>query len=102
MAGRSYSEEEKMAYVEEYKKSDQLSTVYARENGIPESTFRAWLKEDRNLTFGAIEIKSSSGINSKAYKSATVFASEDIRIELKEGFDKEFLRKIVESMINDK
>ena len=103
MSARTYTEEEKMAYVEDFKKSNQPQTVYARENAIPESTFRAWLKEDRSLSFGAIEVKPTNvATTQKVYKSVTVFASEDIRIELKEGFNKDFLKSIVEVMINDR
>ena len=102
MRVKTYSEEEKMAYVEEFKNSGMGSTTFAREKGIPESTLRTWIREDRNLEFGAIEIGAPKINTAEVLKKKTVFANENIRIELKEGFNKEFLRKIVEVLINDK
>ena len=101
MSVRSYDKEEKQAYVEDYKSSGETLSRYALEKGIPESTLRGWLKEDKNLSFGAIEIKSKISTVSKAVKNTVIFATENIRIELKEGFDKAFLRRIVEVLISD-
>lgn len=101
MSGRVYSEEEKIAYVEEFKKSELGSTTFAREIGVPESTLRTWVREDRNLSFGAIDLQPSNNMNQKNIKKGTIFASENIRIELKEGFDKKFLLKIIEVLVND-
>ena len=72
------------------------------ENGIPETTLRGWIKEDRELKFGAIEINTSTPPLPKTAKSPIVFATENIRIELKENFDKGLLRQIVEVLINAK
>ena len=102
MSVRSYEKEEKQAYVEDYRKSGETLAKYARENGIPQSTLKGWIKEEETLSFGAIEIKQSNTVIPKSTKSATVFVCENIRIELKEGFDKNFLRRIVEVLINDK
>lgn len=102
MGIRTYEKQEKQAYLEDYKNSGEPLARYALEKGIPETTLRGWIKEDRDLTFGAIEIKPSNTPLPKIVKSATVFATENIRIELKENFDKELLRKIVEVLINDK
>jgi transposase-like protein len=101
MSVRTYSKEEKQAYLEDYKNSGESLSRYALENDIPKTTLRGWMKEDRDLTFGAIEIKSSSTPLPRVAKSATVFATENIRIELKENFDKELLKKIVGVLIND-
>ena len=101
MSVRTYEKEEKQAYVEDFKNSGETLGRYALEKGIPESTIRGWIKEDKELTFGAIEIKPSSSPLPKISKSATVFATENIRIELKENYDKELLRKIIEVLIND-
>jgi transposase-like protein len=101
MSIRTYEKEEKQAYVEDYKNSGERLGRYALEKGIPESTLRGWLKEDQDLTFGAIEIKPSNTPLPRVAKSPTVFATENIRIELKENFDKELLKKIVEVLIND-
>ena len=101
MSVRSYDKEEKQAYVEDYKSSGENISRYALEKEIPESTLRGWLKEDENLSFGAIEIKPKISTMPKILKNTVIFATENIRIELKEGFDKVFLRRIVEVLIND-
>ena len=102
MSGKTYETEEKQAYVEDYKNSGETISRYALEKGIPESTLRGWIKEDKDLTFGAIELKSGKSPLPKVTKSATVFATENIRIELKENFNKEILRQIVEVLLNVK
>ncbi len=94
-----YEKEEKKAIIEEYKNSGETIGRYALEKGIPKTTLKSWLKEDRNLSFGAIELKPSSIPLPRVAKSATVFATDTIRIELKENFDKELLKKIVEVLI---
>ncbi len=100
---RNYSEEEKRGYLASYKMSGKTKTVYARENNIPEATFRAWVNEEKNMSFGAIEISPTANqvLNHKI-KQSTIFSSENIRIELKEGFDKEYLKKIIEVLVYDK
>lgn len=102
MSTRTYEKEEKQAYVEDFKSSGETIGRYALEHGIPETTLRGWIKEDKELAFGAIEIKPSNIPLPRITKSATVFATENIRIELKENYNKELLRKIVEVLINDK
>ncbi|MEG1059829.1 MAG: hypothetical protein RR189_02845 [Bacilli bacterium] len=102
MSGRTYEKQERQAYVEEYKNSGETLVRFALEKGIPETTLRGWVKEDKELTFGAIEIKSPTAPLPRIAKSATVFATENIRIELKENFNKALLKKIVEVLINDK
>lgn len=101
MSVRTYSQEEKQAYVEEFKNSGETTSRYALERGIPETTLRGWLKEDKELTFGAIEIKPANTPLPRISKSATVFATENIRIELKENFDKKLLKQIVEVLLSD-
>lgn len=101
MSVQTYSEDEKKAVIEDYKKSGLGSTAYAKEIGIAESTLRGWIKEDRGMSFGAIEIKPSATIP-KAKNNTMVFVCENIRVELGEGFDKEFLKRIVEVLCNAK
>ena len=104
MLGYQYSKEEKIAYVEEFKSSGMSANEYSREKGIPATTFRGWLRLDRALEFGEIDLKSGEIEQiSKVVppiRKTMVFAKEDIRIELKEGYDKELLRNIVEVLIN--
>ena len=80
---------------------------YARDKGIPSTTLRGWLRLDRALAFGEIDLKPQfnepSNVPTRTnlpIKKTMVFAKDDIRIELKEGFDKELLRKIVEVLIS--
>ena len=96
-----YEEEEKRMYLDAFSVSGKTKTAFARDNNIPEATFRAWIKEDENLTFGAIQLNNDTQ-SIKNKKQSTIFSCENIRIELKEGFDKEILKKIVEVLINDK
>lgn len=95
-----YEEEEKRAYLDAFTVSGKTKTEFARENNIPEATFRAWIKEVENLTFGAIQLDTNMPLKNK--KQSTIFSCDNIRIELKEGFNKEYLRRIVEVLIDDK
>jgi len=103
---REYSKEEKLAYIEEFKLSGMSQTRFAREKGIPDTTFRGWVGLNKSSTFGEIDLTPSnvSNISQELEQpkiKTIVFAKDDIKIELKEGFDKQFLRKIVEVLIND-
>jgi hypothetical protein len=102
MVAREYSQEEKIAYVEEFKSSGMTSTAFAREKNIPDTTFRGWLRLERAMAFGEIDLKPSnvSETSKVSIKKTMVFAKDDIRIELKEGFDKQFLRNIIEVLLN--
>lgn len=98
-----YEEEEKRMYLDAFNVSGKTKTAFARENNIPEATFRAWIKENEYLTFGAIQLNNHEIAQPMRNKrQSTIFSCENIRIELKEGFDKNFLRRIVEVLINDK
>lgn len=97
----TYERKEKQALVEEYKSSGKSIRGFAEEKGIPTSTFQGWLSEDQNLTFGAIEIKGSTPPLPRTIKPSTVFATENIRIELRDGFDKNMLRSVIEVLIGD-
>ena len=50
---------------------------------------------------GVVTVSGTDGIAVKVVKPI-IFANENIRIELREGFDKGFLRRIIEVLINDK
>lgn len=93
---RNYSEEEKREYLDKYKVSGQSKTIYARENGIPEATFRAWVKEEQYKMFGALEINQQEQVATKQPAKSIIFCGENIRIELKEGYNRDYLKKIVE------
>ena len=100
--GRVYSEEEKRLHLDQYKVSGMLKAEYARENDIPETTFRGWVKEENEADFGTVEINGSESEKAVRIAKPTIFTNETIRIELREGFDKEFLKRIIEVLINDK
>lgn len=99
---RKYTQEEKIAYVEELKSSGMSVTEFSNLKNIPSSTLSGWLRLERALAFGEIDIKPQAQAipTSVVVKKTMVFAKDDIRIELKEGFDKDFLRNIVEVLIN--
>ena len=100
---RNYSDEEKRVHLDKYKVSGKSKTEYARENDIPEATFRAWVKEENYSDFGIIE----TGTNEDdkvvtKIKRPIIFANENIRIELREGYNKDFLKRIIEVLVDDK
>ena len=97
---RIYSEEEKRTHLDKYKVCGKTKTEYARENDIPEATFRSWIKEETLSAYGLIEQTSGETEKVKIEKT-TIFTNDTIRIELREGYDKEFLRSIIEVLIND-
>lgn len=105
---REYTLEEKLAYVEEFENSGMKQSQFAREKQIPETTFRGWLRLERAMAFGEINLnqtinttQSNTMLATRSIRKPIVFANNDIRIELKEGYNKEFLKRIVEVLIND-
>ena len=99
---RIYSDEEKRLHLDKYKVSGKCKTEYARENDIPEATFRAWIKEENYSDFGILETNSSEPEKTIRIVKPIIFANENIRLELREGYDKEFLKRIIEVITNDK
>ena len=98
---RTYSEEEKVRYVEEFKERDISQSQFCREKDIAPTTFRDWLRQDKAVTFGEINLKSHEEVKpQEPVKRPMIFSGDNIRIELREGFNKDFLRSIVEVMIN--
>ncbi len=104
MSLRTYNEEEKKAYVDEFKESGLSITAYARAKGIPDTTLRGWLRLDSALGFGKIDLGTHSAsqlaVQQIQHKKSMVFAMENIRIELKEGYNKKILRQIIEVLNN--
>lgn len=100
---RIYSDEEKRLHLDQYKVSGKSKTEYARSNDIPEATFRAWVKEENYSDFGMIETEiNDDGKAVTRIIKPVIFANENIRIELREGYDKDFLKRIIEVLVNDK
>ena len=100
---RIYSDEEKRLHLDQYKVSGKSKTEYARSNDIPEATFRAWVKEENYSDFGMIETETNEdGKTVTRIVKPIIFANENIRIELREGYDKDFLKRIIEVLVYDK
>ena len=99
MGLRTYREAEKKAYVDEFKESGLSITAYAKERGIPDTTLRGWLRLDSALEFGKIDLgthlTSQLAVQQIQHKKSMVFAMENIRIELKEGYNKKVLQQII-------
>lgn len=97
-----YSEEEKQNHLDQYKASGKTKTEYAREHSIPEATFRAWVKEEMLATYGMLDFNSSeTNVNNTKIPRSKIFVDEYIRIELRYGYDKQFLKRIVEVLTSD-
>ena len=73
---------------------------YAQQNGITENNLRQWLEEDKDATFGKLSMDTMA-LQFNIEKTI-VFKNKNINIELREGFDKQYLKQIVEVLINDK
>lgn len=73
---------------------------YAQQNGITENNLRQWLEEDKDATFGKLSMDTMA-LQFNVEKTI-IFKNKNINIELREGFDKEYLKQIVEVLINDK
>lgn len=98
---RIYSDEEKRLHLDQYKVSGKTKTEYARVNDIPEATFRAWIKEENLASYGMLDIGNNDPVTTVKITKPIIFANENIRIELREGFDKRFLKRIIEVLIDD-
>ena len=97
-----YSEEEKQNHLDQYKESGKTKTEYAREHSIPEATFRAWVKEEMLATYGMLDFNSSeTNVTNNKIPRSKIFVDEYIRIELRYGYDKQFLKRIVEVLTSD-
>lgn len=73
---------------------------YAQQNGITENNLRQWLEEDKDATFGKLSMDTMA-LQFNVEKTI-IFKNKNINIELREGFDKDYLKQIVEVLINDK
>ena len=104
-----YNSEDKKRWIEEFKSSGKAAQTYAKEIGVPATTFRMWLKQEANKqyekTFGTIAIGENeitdNTINDNNVNSIK-YCGKKIKIVLESGYDKEFLKKVIEVLINDK
>lgn len=98
---RKYTDQERERYLEEYQNSDLTAGQYAREKGIPPSTFNGWLSKETDIRFGEIQMQTEENSRNAIIKPNKVFLTNTIRIELKQGYNKDFLRNVVEVLIAD-
>ena len=77
------SENEKKEILEEFKKSNLAIASFARQKSIPESTFRGWLRNEREIDFGAINVQDSFVLPKPP--STILFNYPNIKIELTES-----------------
>lgn len=96
---RKYTDKEKERYLEEYQNLDLTPGQYAREKGIPPSTFKGWLSKETDIRFG--EIQTEDNGRATTVRANKVFITDTIRVELKYGYNKDFLRSVVEVLIAD-
>ncbi len=77
---RNYSEEEKAKkLLDKYKVSGKSKTTYARENGIPEATFRAWVKRRTIWNVWSNRNKPARiNITKKTIVKSTIFCNDNI------------------------
>ena len=97
---KKFNEEEKKQYIDNFKKSGLSINKYAKENGIPRASLYRWIKEEAEFGFSEIKTIQKNEDKLKSTKKKALFENEMVRIELKEGFNKDFVLKIVEVMTN--
>lgn len=96
---RKYTDMEREQYLKEYQNSDLTISQFAREKGIPASTLKGWINKETDIRFG--ELQTEENKRTAMPRPNKVFITENIRIELKYGYNKEFLRRVVEVLIED-
>lgn len=96
---RRYTDKERERYLEEYQNSDLTISGFAREKGIPASTLKGWINRETDIRFG--ELQTEENTRTAMPRPNKVFITENIRIELKYGYNKEFLKSVVEVLIAD-
>lgn len=65
---RTYSEEEKREYVEEFIGTGESSYGFANEKGIPKTTFKGWIRQYNDAMFGKIDLRESSQTSTTQFK----------------------------------
>lgn len=102
-----YNEEDKKKWIEEFKNNGKSASEFSKKIGVPPTTFRDWIRKETNKcysnSFGAIKVLDNieaSGIANT--ESQIKYCGSKITIILEKGFDKEFLEKVVEVLVNDK
>ena len=104
MKRRRYSNRQKREYLEEYRKSGKTPAEFSKRKNIVLSTFCNWLRESKseiepqsdielevNEDFGEVKIED---IN-----PSLMLVTDKIKIELQEGYNKQFLHKLMEVIL---
>ena len=97
------NKEKRKAYIQEYFASDLSQRDFANSKGISTSTLKNWLKDyEEQPKFGKIDLADNNitTVEKQLSKRTIQFFCENIKIELKEGYNKNFLRNIVEVLNN--
>lgn len=89
---RYYTKEEKDRYLELFKERNDKLSDFAKEFDIPKSTLQGWIDASNSGNFGKIYQNDKTNNN----KLEALFVVDNIRIELKENYNKETLKKLVE------
>ncbi len=107
-----YSEENKKKWLEEFKNNNKPASQYAKEIGIPASTLRFWARKELNScynnSFGEIKILDNANVVSNVAEvdnnneKQIKYYGNKVTIILEKGYDRVFLRKIVEVLVKDK
>ena len=95
-----YTKQEKEIILTEYKESGKSISEFSRVKNIPTTTIRGWLKTEQLQNFGEINLAGNRVAMIAPKNTVVSFATETVKIELKEGFDKEQLRKLMEVLLN--
>ena len=99
-----YNEEQKNIWLAEFKNNTKSAKAYAKEIGVPASTFRLWVKQDISEQyegkFGAISIVND--LTEENDEKQIIYTGSKIKIVLEKGYNKQHLRDVVEVLINDR
>ena len=101
---RNYSEDEKIKYVQGFRNSHYPISDYCYKMNLNYEEFKRWLKEYKDLPkFGMIQLQEKvstvSVVIPKETTKGVKFESNGIKIELADGYDKDFLVKIMEVIV---
>lgn len=96
--GKNYSDADKARLIQEYRESNETMRKFGLDNNVPPSTLATWLYNNKdNKTFGVVNIKEKN----KLENECIVFKNSFITIELKAGYDKVFLKNLLQVITND-
>ena len=104
---RKFSKEEKEKLLKKFKNGNLSYRAFCKKNGVSKTT----LSERKNLNkisaggatdFGIIQLNAQGEPSATDDKESIKFLCDTIRIELKSGYDKNLLTKVIEVMTYDK